>query len=484
VGTPAGAGFGENWALQSFQLEFIEDVFRGFPECWLIIPEGNTKTTTMAGLALYGLRFSNDAQIPVAASTRDQTRILYRQAKGFVTRSGLDETDEDGFWFEPFDGYRRIDLRRPGNSKRGVVSGFIEIHAADAGSGDGVIPFPFGILDELHRHKSLDLYETWRGKLEKRKAQLLAISTAGEPASDFEETRKKIRSSGTVTDQQETFVRVESPRLVLHEYAVPETGDVYDFELVAKANPFDAITAEALMAKYETPTMTETHWRRFNCNIPTLSDDIEFFIPIEEWDELATGDEIPNGSPICLGADGSRTWDTTVVSWATAEGERVDVDAKVFSVRPDEPRHVLHSGGKIDFDDVEAFIISLFADFSPAEAAYDPRYLDRSMEIVDRRMPDARIFPIEPQSKHMRTALQTLYRLVAEKTLRHRGDPVIRAHLLNTKVDRDRHTGEIRRVGKIDQRKAIDAVPAIAMSTWRASHVRVSPYRERDLVVL
>jgi hypothetical protein len=128
-------------------------------------------------LALYGLRFASDALIPVAASSRDQARIMYRQAKGFLRRSSL---NDPGFEFEAFDGYRRIDVRGPGRTKRGEVLGSIEIHAADAGTGDGIIPFPYAFLDELHRHRSLDLYETWRGKLDKRDAQIVTIST---PAS-------------------------------------------------------------------------------------------------------------------------------------------------------------------------------------------------------------------------------------------------------------------------------------------------------------
>src|SRR5574340_814951 len=178
---------GEAWVLEPFQREFISNVFDlgGETECWLIVPEGNGKTTMIAGLALYGLRFTEDALIPVAASSRDQARIMYRQAKGFLRRS---ELDDPGYRFEPFDGYRRIDLRVPGRTKRGEIAGSIEIHAADASTGDGIIPAPYAFLDELHRHKSLDLYETWRGKLEKRHAQIVTISTAGEAGGEFEET--------------------------------------------------------------------------------------------------------------------------------------------------------------------------------------------------------------------------------------------------------------------------------------------------------
>lgn len=151
----------------------------GTRENWLVVPEGNGKTTMVAGLALYHRRFREEASVPIAASTRDQVRIMYRQAKGFIRRSRLGEPDKEGFWMEAFDGYRRIDLRAPmENWSRGETRGLIEVHAADAGTGDGVIP-TLAILEELHRHRSLDLYNVWRGKVWKRDGQLVTVSTAG-----------------------------------------------------------------------------------------------------------------------------------------------------------------------------------------------------------------------------------------------------------------------------------------------------------------
>ena len=115
-----------------------------------------------------------------------------------------------------------------------------------------------------------------------------------------------------------------------------------------------------------------------------------------------------------------------------------------------------------------------------AEVAYDPRYLERSAELVEHRLPDGAIFPVEPSSRHMRDALQTFYRVVSEGTLRHRGDSVIAAHLANCAVERG-HRDEIRRVRKIDDRKPIDAVPAMALAVWRATLAQAPV---PDLIVL
>ena len=463
---------GEHVTLEQFQKAFVEDLFSGKLVNWLVLPEGNGKTTLLAALGLYGLRYAEEASIPIAASTRDQVRIMYRQMKGFVTRSDLANPDGEGLWFECFDGYRQIQLRKPGRTKRGDIVGQIEVHAADAGTADGVIPYPYAFLDELHRHKDLALHRTWRGKLQKRRAQLVVISTAGEPGHEFEVTRDKIKSEATDIQHDGAFGRFATDHVVLHDWTVTE-DKILDLKTVKAANPLKAITVDSLRLKQSDPTMTEAHWRRFTCNLPTMDEGKEPYIDLEDWDSLADPEfEVEPQATVCLGGDGSRTWDTTVIAWASQDDEVVTVDARVFSVRDNIPCHVLHRGGKIDFDDVEQFILDRFDAFTVAEVAYDPRYLERSMDLVEERLSESCVFPVEPASKNMREALQCLFNLVAEGKLRHLGDPVVRSHIANAGVDRG-YSSEIRRITKVDPRLPIDAVPAMALAVWRATQTAV-----------
>ena len=162
------------------------------------------------------------------------------------------------------------------------------------------------------------------------------------------------------------------------------------------------------------------------------------------------------------------------MAWAHADGEFIDVDARVYSVRKDIDAHVLHERGRIDFDDVEQFVIDLFEMFDVDEVAYDPRYLERSMDIVQARLPESHIYAVEPSSKDMRDALQALFNVASEGKLRHRGDPVLRQHVANAGADRGLQGdpsvagGELRRVRRLDNRLPIDAVPAMALAVWRA----------------
>lgn len=288
---------GEPWIVEDYFALFLEDYFAGIPENWLLVPEGNAKTTGTAGLAVYLNEHRPLAEIPWAASARDQAEIGYRQAAGFVRRSKRLSS-----FMRPYDGYRRI--------VNEITGGRIQVFAADDRTGDGVIPTD-AFLDELHRHPDLRLYRTWRGKLDKRGGQMATISTAGEPGTDFEQTRTVIRQSVPVVARQPGFVRCRSEQISFHEYAVPEEGDVEDIALVKLANPFSGITEEKLERKRATPTMTLQHWRRFTCNLATRGD----LAAITEL-ELAAAevdDQIPVGTPVWVGLDVAWKWDTTAL---------------------------------------------------------------------------------------------------------------------------------------------------------------------------
>jgi hypothetical protein len=303
---------GSTFTLEPFQAAFLEDVFAGTSECWLIVPEGNGKTTLIALLALYHAEFRPGASVPVAASSREQAEILYRQAEGFILRtSKLHERvysevqDRKGKvkvdvpHFTCLEGYRRINHH---------AGGRIQVFAADDRTGDGVIP-TMGILDELHRHRDLSLYRTWAGKMAKRDGQIIAISTAGEPGTEFETTRERIRQQSAEVVRTGSHIRAASGRVVLHEWALAEGADPEDFAAVKAANPFTGITTDGLREKFHSLTMTLGHWLRFVCNRATRAENSA--ITEAEWAAATTTARIPKGQPVAVGLDVAWKWDTT-----------------------------------------------------------------------------------------------------------------------------------------------------------------------------
>ena len=74
--------------------------------------------------------------------------------------------------------------------------------------------------------------------------------------------REAIREKLELKQEGRCFIRAASDELVLHEYAVPETGDVHDLELVCEANPASFVTVAKLRKQLKTPTLSMDHWRQ------------------------------------------------------------------------------------------------------------------------------------------------------------------------------------------------------------------------------
>lgn len=265
------------------------------PEVWLVVPEGNGKTTLMSGIALYHADYTPEAQVVLGAASREQCEWLHKQAGGFVRRTpGLSGR------FKVLGGSRRIDALR--------TLGRIQVFAADDRTGDGVIP-TLGLLDELHRQRDLRLYRTWRGKSRKRGGQIGAISTAGDPDSEFEQIRSRILKDAPEKTVTGAHTRAAAGGIVLHDWSVGEDADFEDMAVVKEANPLPTITKKTLAEDRESPTMTRPHWRRFKCNQVIRGN--ESAIDEGEWASAGTKKRIPAGQPVWAGLDLAWKWDCT-----------------------------------------------------------------------------------------------------------------------------------------------------------------------------
>jgi phage terminase large subunit-like protein len=192
---------------------------------------------------------------------------------------------------------------------------------------------------------------------------------------------------------------------------------------------------------------------------------------------------IPDGSTVWVGADGSRSYDTTAVAWAAKAADgRIDVECRVFSVRDDVPHHVLHGGGTIDFGDVEAFLLELASRYWMREVRFDPRFLERSMEVLAARLPSSAVAPVEPYTNAHRQALAALERAVLDGTLRHSGDAAVSQQVLAAAADRF-DNGDLRRLRKLDRTRPIDAAIALSLAVQGATlEAGGSVYDERGVL--
>jgi phage terminase large subunit-like protein len=410
---------GEPWELEDFQRDIVADILAGYKETWLVVPEGNGKTTLLAGIALYHAAHTPTAFVPIGASSREQAEILYRQAEGFIIRTPGMKADgnlaKTGFW--PQEGHRRI--------KCHDTHGRIQVYAADDRTADGVIP-TLAMLDELHRHRNLRLYRTWTGKLEKRGGQIVTISTAGEPESEFEETRLALIKDAEDRQNGGPRIRAVSGQAVIHDWALRNRSEHDDMEAVAEANPLAAITAERLRPKFESKTMSQPHWLRFNCNIAARESG-QAVLP-EEWDPLGVvgyefGKEAYRLGFIDLG------WkiDTTAVGILVWD----DHDHRyVCGVKVIEP--------PVDEADIVTALVSLQNRYEPKAWVYDPSAGGTQMaQLLDKgehpRQGSARFDFVEHSQDNapMAQAAQRLDEAIRSGWLLHDKNPDLRKHVLN-----------------------------------------------------
>lgn len=452
---------GAPWRVEPWQASFLKDVFSGFPEVWLVVPEGNGKTTTLAGLSLYHTEFRPFAAVPVAAASREQAEILYHQAEGFVIRSDrLHETVHSDIQvakgkrktdvprFTCLQGYRRINHH---------AGGRIQIFAADDRTGDGIIP-TLGIIDEPHRLRDLSLYRTWAGKIAKRGGQIVAISTRGEPGSDFEETLTRIREQAITRQTRGSFTRYATPRVVLHEWAVPEGADVDDIRAVKRANPFSGITVPMLAEKHDSPTTTRHHWLRFVCNRPTEDDDAWLGPEGRRlWEDAEDAYQLALGAPTWVGVDvGLKRDSSAVVAVQYRDDGRLHAELRSWLPTVDEP---------VDVTDIMAHLRDLSRRYKVGAISYDPRFFDVPAKMLyDEGLPLVEV----PQSlEHMTPACGHLYELIRSGKVTHPRDHVFTIQVLSA-VPRFNERGFTLSKGK--SRNRIDAAVALALAVDRAAH--------------
>lgn len=408
------------------------DIFAGFRQVWLVLPEGSGKTTFLAMIGLYFGDYTPDAMIPIAASSREQAEIMYRQAEGLIARS-----PELQPRFRAYDGYRRIKCLR--------TRGRIQVYAADDRTADGLIPRGIALVDEIHRLRDLKLLRTWVGKLDKCDAQLAGISTAGEPGSEFEETRSRLkRNSPDITVTRDgCHTRAVDGDVVLHDFAVPDAKQAEDMEVVARANPRPEMTPELLRKKRDSPTMTREHWLRFVCNIATLMGG-SAILP-ETWDALEESD--------LSWSDGA--WRTQFLDL----GWKIDTTAGGVLVWESSERRIVTGVGvlhpPVDEADVVAGILRRQVDYCADRVVLDPSAgAEQMVQMLEKgthplqtdddlraeyglpALAETKVGQLEfiahsQDNAPMSQAAMRVDEAIRNRWLVHDGDRVLRTHVLN-----------------------------------------------------
>lgn len=447
------------------------DLFDGSQEAVILLPKGNGKTTLFGAMSLFHLVTTQDARCYIAAASRDQATLMYQHAAGFVQRN-----PQLAELILVRAGYREL--------RNKADTGFVKVLASDSNTADGVAG-TLCLVDELHRHKTPDLYAVFRDGLGKRDGQMVTISTAG---ADTRSPLGQLRDRAHLLEDREQdgfHFRSRSPdgSFVAHEWAVPDGEDTNDIEVVKKANPSSFVTVADLRRRRESPSMHEREWLRFACNQWKGSLEDAWIEP-GKWGELADPNVvIPDHADVWVGVDIGLRHDTSAVVCISQE-EATDetpgrwiVEATVF-----EPPE----GGELQLAVVENHIMDLADKFTVRGVAYDRWAFSRSAQELEARGLRTIEFPMT--NERTVPACARLLEAVNRGEFVHDGDPVLEAHIEAGAVRMTERGWRISKgrttqvgTGKIDALIALLLVFTIA--SQNAGDVG-SVYESQDLLVL
>jgi phage terminase large subunit-like protein len=344
-----------------------------------------------------------------------------------------------------------------------IDEGFIKVLAADVDTADGII-VTLGIVDELHRAKSIELYGAVRDGLGPRNGRMITISTAGsDQASPLGLLRDAAhKMPGFRREGKYNYVRSPDGAFAFHEWCLDPPkdkthpgDDVDDLEVVKLVNPAPWQTLDKLRKRHDDPATTPWQWKRFACGLWTEGE--EPWMEPEVWDALADPEmTILEGSDVFVGVDIGVEHDSTGIAVVSKQGKRLAVKAIVIPPPPN---------GSVSLEVVENALRDVAERFKLRLLAYDPWSFRRSGEILESEGIPVAKFPQSPE--RMSEASANLYRLIDSGELIHDGDPQLRAHVMAGSV---KETGRGWRLDKDPRRpRVIDALIALVMAAQVAT---------------
>ncbi len=295
---------GQPFELADFQRFLLEPFFDGASMSVLSTAKGAGKSTLLGALGIFALLTTVESDIVIAAASRDQAGVLLGQAAGFARRS-------------PALARRLRPTRREIHYP--ARNGRLRVISADASTGDGLLPYPVVLIDELHRWRDDDLFQTLSTSLSKRGARMLAISTAGErEASPLWPVRQRALEMNVRRDGVRLAADSGDGSFALRELSAPEDTDWRDLDVAAQVNPL--VSRKALAERFGSPAQNERSWRRFTLNQWTEPRALDAVFDASAWGTLvdATVQPIP---PMCFAVDASMDRSSAAIAVAAFTDE-------------------------------------------------------------------------------------------------------------------------------------------------------------------
>lgn len=441
---------------------------RRYTEAYIEIPRKNGKSTLAAGIELY-LTFADGEAVPevyCGATDREQAEIVFKEAVRMVRKS-----PELSEMCEIFTDSILIP----------ETLGSLKVLSGDATNKDG-LNISGAVIDELHAHKTRELYDVLKTATGSREQPLLvSLTTAGRERRgicwEMHEHALRVRA-GDIHD--ETFLPVV--------YCAEESDDWTSEKTWKKANPGygtslrpDYMHAQVVRAK-TTPGYEPT-FRRYHLNVWGMSE--KRFLDMSRWDACAlpVDRDSLKGRECFVGLDLSKRTDlTAAVALFPRPDEGFDIltqcwvpkdniDGRAVRDRVPYPTWVQQGyitttpGNVTDYDVIENLLAAWSQEFQIKQLAIDP-WGSHQLGTRLANLHGIEVVEVPQTLKHMSEPTKRLDQLVLQRKISHNGHPVLRWCASNLVVFVD--PNENLRPTKKKSVERIDCVVALINALSRA----------------
>lgn len=505
-----GALAGTPFLLEEWQQAIVGNLFgwkrknargkavRRYRESLIFIPRKNGKTPLCAGIGLYYLFCEPLAgqQSYVAASTREQAGLLFRQCKGMIRQNPQLES-----WCRIYGG------TAPGGQSQSIVreslGSFLKVISGDSNVGGHGKTLDLGVIDELHEQQTRKLVDELRTSMASanKPEPLLVYATTsdydreGSICNEIHDYACKVRD-GIVEDQK--FLPVI--------YETTKEEDWTSPEVWAKANPnlnvsvsLEYLERECARAKEE-PTYENT-FKRLHLNVKT--EQAIRWLTLDKWDASDAAIFEPDllGQPCWCGLDLSTTTDLSALAmvfkretggyqvlfryWVPEANarKRERSDRVPYTQWIREGWITACHGDSIDYDVIRRDINALAKQYNIQEIACD-RW--NATQLITQLDGDGlTIFPFGQGFTSMTAPTKELERLISAGDLSCGQNPVTRWMASNVTVETD--SAENYKPSKRKSSERIDGIVALIMGVGRAmlhTGPKQSIYETREMAFL
>ncbi len=447
-----------------------ETGLRRYREGYVEVPRKNAKSTLSSGLGLFMLAADGEhgAEVYSAATTRDQARIVFNDARAMAER-----TPDLRTWLG-------VAIMQHSLTVAHTASKFTPL-AAEGSTLDG-LNVHFAVIDELHAHKTravYDVIDTARGAREQ--SLLWNITTAGTDRSGICYERRT-----HVTKLLDGVI--EDPAMFGVIYTIDDGDDPFQPTSWAKANPNwnksvlpDDMQAAARKAEAMPSALSNFLTKRLNVWVSGESP----WMDMRAW-ERCTDQALRDVS--AYAGQGIKVWAGLDLA------QKKDFAALVFVFELDGKWHVcvrlylnelaiqesgnahlsgwarqgyvtVTDGDITDFDVVADDMRQLCRDFDVQEIAFDPALsMYFAGKLIEEGLP---LVEITQRSLFFTPPLIQVENLVLEKKLAHDGNPVM-GWMVSNLVVKESKFNELKSPTKERPENKIDGPIAMLMALGRA----------------